>query len=314
MNKLVRPALLFVAIGLAIYAALYVAAEQLLWRHGHSNPYFKIATLPEREVDWVVLGASHAMTMDFADFNARMEKSTGQRIAQLAGPGTGPLYNRCVLEHFLRRHDARHLLYVVDSFAFYSRTWNEDRFADAKLLRRTPFEPALAGSLIRYARHAGVDPQAPLDYLSGFSKINNRERFEPDVWEGEAQFERSARASTSAVTKRIAYLYPEQTRPDARARYLGQLSMLLGLARQHGIDVLVIKMPLPVGFRKQLPDEAAFDADLAPILAAHGARFADFSDTIDDARMYFDTDHLNRKGLDQFFERSLRTLLRTGPP
>lgn len=314
MRRLLRPGLLFIAIGLAIYAALYVAAEQLVWRHGDSNPYFKIAAMREREVDWVVLGASHAMTMDFADFNAQMEQASGQRIAQLAGPGTGPLYNRCVFEQFLRQHNTRHLLYVVDSFAFYSRTWNEDRFTDAKLLSRTPFDPALAGALIRYARDEGVSWQAPLDYVIGFSKINNRDRFEPDVWEGEAQFERRARTSKSAVSKRVAYLYPEQTRPEAQARYLGHLSALLTLARQRGVEVLVIKMPVPAAFRSQLPDEAAFDAALAPVIAAHGARYADFSSGFDNPGLYFDTDHLNRSGLNEFFHRSLLGLMRPDAP
>jgi len=36
-----------------------------------------------------------------------------------------------------------------------------------------------------------VDARAVLDYVSGFSKINNRERFQRDVWEGDAQFERA---------------------------------------------------------------------------------------------------------------------------
>jgi hypothetical protein len=89
-------------------------------------------TAQYRTVDWVILGASHAMPLDFADFNAQMERETRLRILNLAAPDAGPLYNRFVLEDFLRAHRARNLLYVVDSFAFYSRTWNEDRFADAK--------------------------------------------------------------------------------------------------------------------------------------------------------------------------------------
>src|ERR1017187_2120523 len=144
MKPLGKSALLFIAIGLAIYAGVYYAAEQLMYRTGHSNPFFKIATAQDSTVDWVILGASHAMPLDFADFNAQMERETRLRILNLAAPGTGPLYNRFVLEHFLRTHRTRNVLYVVDAFAFYSRTWNEERFADAKLLRCTPFETAIA--------------------------------------------------------------------------------------------------------------------------------------------------------------------------
>jgi len=313
MQRLLRPALLFVAIASVIYAALYAASEALLLRNGHSNAFFKIARVAEPTVDWIVLGASHAMPLDFGDFNAGLQRSSGKRIVQLAGPGTGPLYNRLVLEHFLRTHRARNLLYAVDDFAFYSRTWNEDRFSDTKLLRRTPFDAALALALLRYVRDEGVEALALIEYVSGFSKINNRERFEPDVWEGEAQFDRAARPSASAITKRIAYLYPEQQSPEALARYMQRFASLLALARQHGLRVLVVKMPLPLAFRSQLPDPSAFEQGLSRAVTAAGATLADFSGTIDDPKLYFDTDHLNRAGLTLFAQRSLIPILGTYP-
>jgi hypothetical protein len=312
MKTLLRPALLFVAIGLAIYLALYAASEALVWRHGRSNPLFKVARLEQADVDWVVLGASHAMPLDFDDFNAGLQRASGQRLLHLAGPGTGPLYNRFVLEQFLQRHRARQLLYAVDAFAFYSRTWNEERFSDARLLRRTPWDPAVAAGLMRYVRDEGVDMRAWLDYVSGFSKINNRERFEADAWEGEAQFERVARPSKSAISKRIAYLYPHQTHAAARERYLAAFSALLDLARRHGMQVVLVKMPLPAALRAQIPGEAEFDAALQRVAALHGARLVDFSGTLPDARLYFDTDHLNRQGLTAFAETALLPLL--APP
>jgi hypothetical protein len=252
------------------------------------------------------------MPLDFDDFNARMERDLGLRILNLAAPGAGPLYNRFVLEGFLREHRGRNVLYVVDSFAFYSRTWNEDRFADAKLLRRTPFEAATARHLWPYARHEGVDPRAVLDYLSGFSKIGNPERFQRDVWEGEAQFDQVLRPSTSAVKKRIGYLYPEQTSPRALGRYLAVLASLVELAQREGMRVVVVKTPVPPTFRSQLPDEAAFDEALARLLAAHQVPLHDFSGRMSEARFYFDTDHLNRAGLTEFLARDLRAVLESG--
>ena len=309
-----RSALLFVAIGLAIYAALYGAAERLLHRTGHANALFKIATAEEPAFDWVILGASHAMPLGFGDFNAQMERATGLRILNLASPGTGPLYNRFVLESFLRGHRARSLLYVLDSFAFYSRAWNEDRFADAKLLRRTPFEAATARLLWRYAARDGVEVRAVLDYVTGFSKVNDRERFQRDVWEGEAQFERVYRTSASAVAKRIAYLYPAPPSPRALERYLAELSSAITVARQAGTCVVAIKMPLPSSFRSKLPEEDAFDAAVSRLLAERGAPFHDFSCDVDEARFYSDTDHLNRSGVSAFFARDLEEVLRAGCP
>jgi hypothetical protein len=312
MKRLAKSAVLFIAIGLALYAGVYYAAEQLMVQTGRSNPFFKIATAQDSTVDWVILGASHAMPLDFADFNAQMERETQRKILNLAAPGAGPLYNRFVFEHFLRGHRARNLLYVVDSFAFYSRTWNEERFVDAKLLRRTPFEPAIAQRLFDYVGHEGVDARAMLDYVSGFSKINNRERFQRDVWEGEAQFERAYRPASNAVKKRIDYLYPDKTAPAALARYLEEFSAIITLARKVGVKVVVIKMPVPPRFYMQLPEEAGFDAAISRFLTARGVPFHDFSETTNDPNLYFDTDHLNRAGLTEFFLRDLKPVLDSG--
>jgi hypothetical protein len=308
-----RSALLFVGIGLAIYAIVFYAAEQLVYRTGKSNAFFKIATADQAAFDWVILGASHAMPLDFADFNRFMERETAKRILNLASPGTGPLYNRFVLEHLLGGRSAKNVLYVVDSFAFYAPTWNEERFADAKLLRRTPLEGDIARRLLSYVRQEGVDPRALLDYLSGFSKVNNRERFEPDIWEGEKQFERVYRPSAAATRSRIAYLYPQPPDPVALARYLAEFKALLALARQHQVRVVAIKMPVPAQFLAQLPGEAAFDTAISSLLKEEQVPFEDFSRTMDDPRFYFDTDHLNRAGLTEFFNRHLKAFL-AGPP
>jgi hypothetical protein len=304
-----RSALLFVAIGLAIYASLFYASERLVYATGESNALFKIATTQQPAFDWVILGASHAMPLDFADFNAFMERETGQRILNLASPGTGPLYNRFVLEHLLSRHRARNLLYVVDSFAFYAQAWNEERFADAKLLRRTPLDADIARRLYAYCRQEGVDPRALIDYASGFSKINNRERFQPDIWEGETQFERVYRPSAAATRSRIAYLYPQPPDPAALARYLGAFKELIALARQNNVRVVAIKMPVPSQFLDRLPDEAAFDAAMLQLLKSQQVELHNFARAMDEPRFYFDTDHLNRTGLTEFFERHLKAVL-----
>lgn len=309
MKQFRKSALLFVAIGLLIYAAVFAAAERLAFRNGHSNPFFKIATAEAPDYDWVILGASHAMPLDFGGFNELMQRETGLRILNLAAQGTGPLYNRFVLEHFLRAHRARNLLYVIDSFTFTSRAWNEDRFADAKLIRGTPFERAIAQLLENYVRRDGVDPRALLDYLSGFSKINNRDRFQRDAWEGEAQFDRVYRSSATVVAKRIAYLYPDTPAPDVLARYLRDFVGLLDIARQHGVRVVAVKLPVPALFRNQLRNEAAFDAAASRVLADHAVPLRDFSAALDNPSFYFDTDHLNRAGVTEFFQRQLKPLL-----
>jgi len=309
MKNFVRSAFVFVAIGLAIYAGVYWLAERLVYATGRSNPLFKIETAARTDYDWVILNASHAMTLDFADFNATMERETGLTILNLASTGSGPLYNRFVLEHFLRQHSAKRLLYVVDEFSFRSAEWNEGRFADAKLLRRTPFNWQIARSLVHYSRDEGVTPLAVLDYLTGFSKIKNRERFQRDRWEGEAQFDRVYRSSSLLVKKRIDYLYPSLVAPDLVNRYLTELADLIALAQQRGMQVVLLKMPAPADFRAARPEDPAFAAAITRLVSERRLGFYDLSAALPEPRYYFDTDHLNRAGVTEFFQRHLETIL-----
>lgn len=309
MRALVKSALTFVAIGLVLYAAVYFAAERLIYRTGDTNSFFKIATLERPEVDWVILGASHAMPLDFDDFNDMMEGGTGLSIVNLATPGTGPLYNRFVLEHFLRGHSTDNVLYILDSFAFRSRSWNEDRFADAKLLARTPFDPLLLARFASYSVNEGVDPRAVFDYATGFSKINNRNRFRTDIWEGESQFDRTHRPSKAADSMRIEYLFPDAPDKAILSRYVGELRDLINFAKAQGAAVVGLKMPVPARFHALLPDEIAFDDAMTQLFASEDAPLYDFSLTLNEPQFYFDTDHLNRSGLTEFFERNLKALL-----
>lgn len=299
----------FVVVGLAIYAALAVASEVLARRTGHANAFYKIEAAGSVEFDWVIVGASHAMPLDFDGVNSEMEKDTGLRILNLAAQGAGPLYNRLALDHFFRSHRTRNVMYALDEFALYSRVWNEDRVADGKLLARTPFRLAIARDLGGMAWTHGVDPRAVLSYATGFAKVNNRERFSIDLWEGENQFDRVARPSEAAVTKRISYLYPESTGTSALKRYATELDRLVVTAQAQDARVTVVRMPLPQSFRDRLPEAEEAKAILQALSSRRQVKILDFSTALPELKFYFDTDHLNRAGVTEFFDKQFRSVL-----
>jgi hypothetical protein len=289
---------------------VFIVSERLVRATGHTNSIFKIDTASEQDFDWVILGASHAMPLDFDDVNQHMQQETGLKIINLAGPGTGPLYNKFVLEHFLRSHRTKNVLYAVDSFAFNSAQWNEERLSDPKLLARTPFSVSLAFNLSVYVFRQRVDPRALLNYMTGFSKINNRDRFQRDVWEGEAQFDRVFKPSAVADRQRIEYLYPSKSGEiDNMAKYLGDFAALRELARGQGARMMIIKMPLPSPFYKMLPNEATFDKAMGYVSRTENLLYRDFSQAMNEQRFYSDTDHLNRSGVSTFFSDYLKALL-----
>ncbi len=303
-----RNAAAFVAIGVVLYIGLYAVAEWLVYRHGDRNRFFMVRTATPAEYDVLILGASHAAVFDFDDMNRRLEEMTRSRILNLSVVGGGVVVNRLLLDYFFVRHRTAAIVYVVDSFAFYSPEWNERRLEDARLFQRAPFDPALARLLLR----SGAPVMVAIDYVSGFSKINNPDRFGLDRPAEAARFDRRYRPVDQIDRQRIAYLYPPAIDEAARVnlgRYLTEFETLVAGARARGVRVILLRPPLPPRTRALIPGEADFDAAVRASAARTGAELHDLSEAIDDPALYFDTDHLNRAGVVQLFERHLAGML-----
>lgn len=310
MNREIRTfaryAVPFVLVGLVLYAGLYAESEHLIRTHAKRNRFYAVQAARPSRYDYVILGASHAAALDYDGMSARLEAMTGRKILNLSVTGGGVIVNRLLLEYFLTAHETTAVVYVVDSFAFYARTWNEDRLHDTRLFARAPFDPVLARLLARNPAARLV----ALDYLSGFSKINNPDRFQPDVNDDErTRFDKTYRPVPQLDQQRLDYLYPEAPQ-SVRDHYLTEFEDLLRDAESRNVRVIVIKPPVPARIYQRLPHEAEFDVALKTILDRHGVAFSDFSRTDNDDRFFFDTDHLNRAGVLNFFEHHLKDTLR----
>ncbi len=304
-----RIAVAFVGLFLVLYALAVAVAEQTVARGDVKTAFQKLLSVRGEQVDWLVLGTSHALPLAYGDVPKRLLQDTDQSMTVLAEIGAGPLYNRFVFQQALLDIAPENLLYVVDSFAFNAADWNEDRVSDRALLRQTPLRLSTARLMASLVAHQGVDPRGLLDYLSGFSKLNPPNRFAQDGWRGAENFDRKFRPSRYAVKSRIDYLYPDRSTPDESARYLDLLVELFGEAEAAGVRVTIVKLPVPEAFRKALPDEAGFDKALRARLAPLGIPLHDMSAIMDDPALYFDTDHLNRVGVDRLYQDHLLELL-----
>lgn len=296
---------IFVLIGLALYGVLYVWAESLVQSHAERNRFFMIASAPPSTFDTVILGASHAMPLGYGDFNAKLEEASSGSVMNLSIEGGGILPNRLVLDYFFTRHKARQVVLFVDSFAFYSPQWNEDR-PDSAMFARAPLDLGLAATLARY-------PWARsqlLPYLSGFTKINNADRFAVDRSDAELnKFTKTYRPIPQIDQQRIAYLFPPSIDEVGLQRYLGELVALSDMVTAQGATLMLIKPPTPPRYHEALPNEAAFDVAIAGLAASRGLIYRDFSEILPDDENYYDTDHLNETGVSAFFASDFAQLL-----
>ncbi|MEC9248581.1 MAG: hypothetical protein VX986_06135 [Pseudomonadota bacterium] len=300
---------LFLVIGLLIYSFLYWATEILISQHGERNRFFAVKTASAPTYDYVILGASHALPLGFEGMTEQLEKLTGSKIINLSTPGGGIIPNQLLLDYFLTRHTTKNVLYVLDSFAFYSREWNEDRISDVRLFRKAPADLALANLLLSYGFNRGVNLSVAVDYILGFSKINNPHRFETDISNDELKKFDKVHRPSSRDKRRIDYLYPARIDNLVFEKYLTIFSELIDLLNSQGIALTVIKPPIPPHFYQLIPNESEFDVAITNLLARKTVSFHDFSQVNNDPNLFYDSDHLNRKGVLSLFQNYLKNVL-----
>lgn len=304
-----RAAAGFVLIGLLLYALIVVVAEVRVRATGERNPFFQIATLPPEAADVIVLGASHAMPLGFEGIDAALEQASGRSVTTLAIEGGGIVPNAVILDALLRRTAPRTVVYALDTFAFLSPQWNEDRIADTELLARAPYDPAILSALLA---EPAARPALPA-WLSGFDKANRLFGAGPDRSEAElTKFDRTYRPNDRIDDQRVAYLFPDA--PEAvLASNLSRFEDLARAAQATGAQFTILLMPAPPRYTTRLP--AAHDnvmAGIRDIAARNDLPIVDHTGLLQDDANYYDTDHLNRTGATAYVTGALASALRDG--
>lgn len=306
-----RPAAAFLALAALLYLCLFAFAEWHLRKTETHNPMLRITAMSAPSQDWIVLGASHALPLGFRDMEPLIEARTARSLMNLAVTGAGPFVMRLVAERYFHDHRAAGVLIVADGFGFADRRWNEGRMDDSDMLPRVPLDGAtfavFAQAMPRF------DPQSLVDYANGFSKINAVAGLFADTWSGEERFDESRKKpSATADAERVAFLYPADA--VLQDRYFDDLAATVALARSAGARVVILRPPLPAAFAARLPFEAEVAARLSDLAQAGGAEMADFAAALPEQRFYFDSDHLNRQGVEAWLDLGLAALLSGAAP
>jgi len=297
----------FVLLAVLIYLGLFVWSNHILEPRSDRNPFFRI-TQAKPHTDWIVLGASHALPLGFEGVPTMVRDVSGADTLTLAVAGGGPAVSRLVAERYFADHDADGVLVVLDVFAFLDPRWNEARLADADILPKIPADLQTLRVFIR-AISRGLPARTVLAYATGFSRINDQSRFETDRWDAEARFDSAPRPSDAADAARISYLFPDIPSEATVERAFADIEAMVRLARSHGTRIVLVYPPLPERFRTRMPDLSDIETRLAAEAGRLGVSLIDHRTLIPESRYYFDTDHLNRAGVELWLVNGLSSIL-----
>ncbi len=306
-------ALIFILVGLGIYACVYAYSEIMVYKYTQRNRFFLVKNAPPTTYDWVILGASHAMIFSFEDMNQKLDQLTGTKIINLATLGSGIVPNKLFLDYFfLKNNKTKGVVYVLDMGVFSMKEENEGRLKDVNFFNKAPFDPTLMGLLWSYYSKGLLGLPQFLDYFTGFSKISNSNRYKPDIHAMELMFNEVYSPSETQIIKRVASTDPKEINAKVEAdvkRYSTMFAEMIDNLQSQNIKVIACRPALPQEYLTYKKHEKWFNDQMIPLLNARNVPFKDFSNTIPEYDYYFDTDHLNRDGVTLFFEKNFKNFL-----
>jgi len=299
MRAIWKWALIFVVFGLLLYIALLAYADKKIreTETGEHNPFFQIAMNAEQGSDVVILGASHAMPLGFDGIKPLIEQTSGRNLMVMAIEGGGVVPNGVILDALLKKSKPRTVIYVLDTFAFLSPQWNEERLNDSEFYARTPFDRAILDTFLA----EGIAWRNVASYLAGFDRINRPSSSGVDRSEAlVAKFDQTYSPDDNIEDQRVADLFSNSSAALMQG-YVDRLAAMAAAAKQAGSEFILLQMPVPPRYTSRLPEthQAVLDRVQA-VAEAQGVCVIDHTEALPGDENYSDTDHLNRIGAERY--------------
>jgi hypothetical protein len=217
------------------------------------------------------------------------------------------LPNALMLDALLRKTRPAVILYSLDSFAFLSPKWNEERLTDSDLLAFAPFDTDVLTSLLWEPAALSLVPI----YLSGFEKVNRLFSNAVDRSEAElVKFDRTYRTNDRIDDQRMAFLFPDASEA-LLASYLVRFEKMVIAAQTAGSNFVILLMPVPPRYVDRLPAvQQSVMSGVADIAARYELQIIDHTTLLPGEKNYYDTDHLNRTGTMEYINGALAEALR----
>ncbi len=284
--------------GLALAGLNALLALALLSAHRTTLDYAPWETdsvllvMPEDEqFDLALLGASHAYLLSrFRKNHEVLEDTLGMRCFNMAMPtGGGIVPARLYLDTFYDRgNTARRVAYFLDPFVFYTVGANDAH-------KFVYFEPFDFGFLWRLVRE-GYPPRRILTYVrSKFSYSWLTQRASPLEMHPHALT--ASDVDPGRIAGRMGTLYVDGLEEANFQRYAGEFERIAERCRREGSAFYVIVPPTLLGPE---PGAARVLGWLEEQRGKYGFEVHNLVNAMPQPRFYYNLDHLNTAGVDQF--------------
>jgi hypothetical protein len=248
--------------------------------------------IPDKEnFDYVFLGSSRAVPLDKWSNNDTINKYLKIKAINLANQGGGLLNQKIYLSYFFtKKNKTKRIIYFIDPFVI-----NSSFFDYETMFNKEPFRISFLMEMIK----CGANSNMLINYIT--SKLS----FNPFINRINNENFKKHRVTDNEIRQRIAYLYRIKDRSKIEEQK-EKILKILDIAKANKTEVVFILLPTLLGKELAYDDIMKF---LSYLKKNKCYDYYDFSNTMQDASFFRDTDHLNSKGVSFFFRTYLQTTL-----
>lgn len=265
-----------------------------------------LLVMPEGEHrDVVMLGTSHAyVCARFQEHQAATERELGASVFNMAIPqGGGIVPARFYLEtYFDAGNRADHVVYLLDPFVLYTRGSNEDH----KFVYFEPFQFRFFEKMVRN----GYNYRQLVSYVrSKFSGAWLLQK--PDVLIHHVKGYPPELVTPERIEKRMGTLYPDGMHEEVFEHYTREFMKIAARCKAEGARLDVVVPPTLMG-----PEwgHATMMKWLEGLRDRGDITLTDCSNAIKNPERYYNLDHLNLSGIEEFMGHYVRPMLDAGEP
>lgn len=250
--------------------------------------------------DVVMLGTSHAyVCARFKEHQEATERELGRTVFNMAiAQGGGIVPARFYLEtYFDQGNTAGHVVYLLDPFVFFNIGSNEQH----SFVEMEPFRFHFLAKMLRNL----YNYQQLVSYIR--SKFSGRWLLQkPELLIHHVKGYPPELVTPERITKRMGTLYPDGLRDDVFMQYQAEFLKIVALCKARGAQLNVAVPPTMLG-----PEtgHTAMMAWLETLRDRGDITLNDWSNAIKSPERYYNLDHLNLSGVQEFMGQYLRPVL-----
>lgn len=265
------------------------------YQYENWNTESNLFIIPENSsFDLLIMGTSHGRIFSRNQNHLIVEKILSKKILNISYSSGGIIPEEIFLEYFFKKgNKTKSIVYFIDPFVLYSSSWNE-KFYDLGIAE--PINALFLSELFSF----DINKRVIFDYFASKFTLKWITKKPNDS----LPILQTVSLNNSDIKWRINNLYPDSMNNNNFNKYANELKKVVSLSEKNNAKIVFV---IPSTLFED-PGNKQLEKLLKIFKEKYNIPYYDYSSAIKDSNLFYDIDHLNRRGIIFFTTNYLKKI------